>query len=168
MSPITLPHRQVISDQLKMFIQNARGKGLAERKRTALVLQRRFERSSFSDGAFLQAMRESNPPFEISPIDNDLRFLSWTDSAPVLDSLITFLTCYFKYSDGSAEPDKEWLTTAEAAVYLGISVDTMKKYIHRDGILTGEQRGHQLFFSQEELDTVVIGKRGRKSKKVTL
>lgn len=55
-------------------------------------------------------------------------------------------------------------STREAAVYLGVSVEAVKTYVHRDKSKTrlkGIKRGHDLMFTREALDQLERPKVGR-------
>ncbi len=163
----TLPPKQVISDQLKEFIRGLKGRNLAEARRHALRLQRQFEQTPFSDGAFMQAARDEDPPFEIVD-DSYLRFLAWSDQNLTLQYLSAFLTRYLAYCGVTVQDDKDLFTTTEAAAYLGVAVDTIKKYTHRNGKLTGQLKGRVMVYTRAELDSVAQGKPGRPRKEVKL
>lgn len=46
----------------------------------------------------------------------------------------------------------DWLTTAEAAAYLRVSVPTIKKHVYNTKRLIGTLKGHTLLFRRAELD----------------
>lgn len=46
----------------------------------------------------------------------------------------------------------ELLTTAEAAAYLEIPLDTFKKYVFRTKVIQGTKRGNTVFFTRDQLD----------------
>lgn len=148
-----MPQQQNISDFLKGFIHGARGAGLAAKKREAFALQRTFESAPMSHGAFEQALTEHQPlPFTI--MAKRLLLKPDIDDAALLDQIISLLKRYLELAGPvGIEHFGELLSTEEAAAYTGLSVDTIKHHVYRVGDLTGEMKGHSLFFSRKELDS---------------
>lgn len=61
----------------------------------------------------------------------------------------------------TAEVEQRWYSTADAARYLGCSVDTIERHV-KDGTLTARKLGGLVRIDVREIDAVMEGKRRRR------
>jgi excisionase family DNA binding protein len=156
---------QTIADQLKPLIQQS-GAQPSERNYAMKVLQT-FERCGWHDRAFESAVKQASPG-KFSEADGRIRY----DGPDVVSAAVSLLVYFI--GEVCAEPvpsrsDQNVFSTAEAADYLGVSLRTMKKYIHETHTLAGQLVGKTLVFERDELDRFMARaderKPGRPAKK---
>lgn len=131
---------QPIADQLKRLIT-----GNTRTMKPALNAIQYFERADWIPRAFEDALAESPLHFDGEAFTL-LPDSTITASQAVIQLLVHYETLIAQH------PSDKFFTTAQAAVELGVSLDTMKKYSQRLPYLKGRMLGGSLVFTGAELD----------------
>lgn len=148
-------NQQNLADQLKGLIEHTRSR-LApqlQAKRHAMQTLQRFERAMWHSRAFEDALAEAGQGLTFSggnfAYDGDDALRTIT---AVLENYLGRLPKPVADAPPQHVDDVATYTTEEAATYLGKSLDTVKTYVNRMGILHGEFKGNSRRFSKRELD----------------
>jgi hypothetical protein len=141
---------QMIADQLKPMIREA-GKGRADERRHAMQVLQSFERCSWHEPAFIDAMSQVEIGRFTAVDARNIRY----DGDDALSAITQLLTTFIESVCSEELPsdrDKQDFSTAEAAAYLGVTEAAVRKHIYVTGELVGRKIGHSLVFSRDELD----------------
>lgn len=151
---------QNVADQLLGMVS---GSPPSEERERAFAAIRHLERRMWHQGMFADAMTRVWPGRFVDTSDGRLTYEPATDSLVELPEAVGRLVVEYSILVMPDElPEEPLYDTEEAAVYLNVSVDTIKKYVHRTHILIGEKKGNSLVFRKSELDAIEDKiKRGR-------
>lgn len=151
----TYLNQQNLADQLKGLIIESRSRKAAQlqAKRHAMQTLQRFERAMWHSRAFEDALAEAGQGLAF----REGNFVyegddAWQAISAVLDNYLDRLPTPVADDPPQHVDDVATYTTEEAAAYLGKSLDTVKTYVNRLGILHGEFKGNSRRFSKRELD----------------
>lgn len=149
--------QQAVADTLKALVQND-SNAPAPLQRAALNGVSRFEQGYWQHQIMNEAAA-SVPPFETGIV------LRPCEPTPTASDVIALLDVYalllseqmpgIAAAVGTLDTTPQLYTTEEAAEYLGLTLDGIKKHIHRvepDRRLRGIERGGVLVFTREALD----------------
>lgn len=151
--------KQQVADQLVRLVAGAPP---SDEQNRALRTITHFEQRMWVPGAFEEAMRRAGPGRLDFSNDGRLSYECATAQPTELPEAVGRLVVEYSILVMPDEDPQAYYTTEEAAAYLGVSVATIKNYVHVTGRLQGEKRGHTLMFSRAELDEVEPQiKRGR-------
>lgn len=149
---------QSVADQLLKLIDPSPASRpsdpqIADQQQRTLDALRRFESANWYPLAFEDASAAAPGLFSLDAIGM-LRYEPFSDApGAVFDELARLLETYLTLIAPSEATIEKWYTTAEAAEYLGVSLDTMKTYVHRRKLLKPVRKvGRTLIFAQAELD----------------
>lgn len=153
MSRIYELNLQNVADQLKSLVLPLKP---SDHRRRAVAAIKHFEARQWQPGAFVEAMSRVWPgQFAL----DDQGRLSYTpatgDPSEVCDAVGRLVVEYsiMVMPDEDPQPPKLY-TTEQAATYLGMSVAGVKKHIYKYGDLVAVMHGHDLLFSQQDLDAL--------------
>lgn len=147
---------QNVADMLKRLIENADRRSNAARrgKQAALQALQEFERSSWNPDAFETAVLDTGGHFAL-----DGKRLTYAGDDVLTDAQAVLTRYYEVFPTARPKPERidadaaATMTIAQAAKYLGVSRDTMKKYVYRDKVIHGTEINPRLrLFSADELD----------------
>lgn len=150
-------HTQAFADAVKRIVYDSGAP--RPQQRPALNAISSFERCDWRP----EVMQECADYLNITGLrlDDENRLIyDEPDQAPTQAALVieVLLTRYVEALEGIQAPV---YSTKEAAVYLGVSVPTIKKYVHQTESLPSIKRGHALIFTREMLDAFEKPKYGR-------
>jgi excisionase family DNA binding protein len=145
--------RQTVADALKRIAGDGDDPHV---KRAALVLIQQLEREEhYVPGAMNEIVANS----DMFHSAND--GLAYTGDQAASD-VIVLLDNYFSHTIFQVTGVNERLfSTAEAAEYLGMSLDSFKYHVFRAGNITGQMVGNSLYFTKAQLDEFAAKKRGQ-------
>lgn len=144
--------KQNVADRLKALILDAPGNTPAQRevKRRAFDVLQNFERGGWNPTVFEQAFAVCDLAMK-----GDGRILYVGDGDPIkeVERVLSVFRAIMEPEESNEQPPDEWLMTAEAAAYIGVSIPTMKRYHYMEPpLIVGKKRGNTLFFRRDDLD----------------
>lgn len=141
-------HTQSFADAIKAIVYES--KTAPDQRKAALKTINDFERCAWQPAVMQQCAEFLNVTgFQLNT-EGRLTYTSPDQPAAQVALVIeVLLTRYMEALDGIVSPV---YSTKEAAVYLGVGIPTIKKYVHNRESLPAIKRGHALIFTREMLD----------------
>lgn len=143
---------QSFADALKRLLLEATDIPTDQRLK-ALNLINGIERCRWHSIAMAEAIMKANYTFE--PSNGQYYLLTFPESEKVSEHLPAAIErIYNEYSQliDCDEVLDQIYTMEEAAIYLGVVKDTMKKYVSRQKRLRGKMVGKSMIFTKRQLD----------------